>query len=489
MTGNEVSSYILPTCVRLPIQDDILKEVVNKAKDWALMHGAAMRPKTDFNPDIVQFAPFVLFPSTIKTADFNKIINIQIMFNELIHKVAHNREFIRKCLSDTILVDQFTRNMYNIFETVENEGVAQPLSLGLIRCDWMQRTNEEFDSSNCGWKQVEINTIAAGFGWLGPISKGIHQYVLEELDHHEKINNLPENKALSGLCEGLLSAWKLYGNPKAVILFVVEDITFNICDQRFHEYEIQRLNSTAKMVRKTLTEIGKTAFLAQENKLILGFIEIAVIYFRAGYHPDHYPSETEWNARLLMEKSKAIKCPTIQYHLAGTKKVQQELAKPNALELFLEKNKAERVRDFFVGLYGLEFDDLGELAVEMALAEPDRFVLKPQREGGGNNIYGNDISKALLSMKDNRERTAWIIMERIRPPISKGYMVRPGEPIPPKLINMVSELGIFGVVIGDKKNVIVNRQVGHMLRTKVSTANEGGVATGFGALDSPYLTD
>lgn len=27
----------------------------------------------------------------------------------------------------------------------------------------------------------------------------------------------------------------------------------------------------------------------------------------------------------------------------------------------------------------------------MALDCPERFVLKPQREGGGNNLYGEDI--------------------------------------------------------------------------------------------------
>lgn len=27
----------------------------------------------------------------------------------------------------------------------------------------------------------------------------------------------------------------------------------------------------------------------------------------------------------------------------------------------------------------------------MALDAPERFVLKPQREGGGNNLYGEDI--------------------------------------------------------------------------------------------------
>lgn len=40
-----------------------------------------------------------------------------------------------------------------------------------------------------------------------------------------------------------------------------------------------------------------------------------------------------------------------------------------------------------------------------------------------------------------------------------------------------------------KEKVLCNRQVGHMLRTKLADANEGGVAAGLGALDSPYLLD
>ena len=27
----------------------------------------------------------------------------------------------------------------------------------------------------------------------------------------------------------------------------------------------------------------------------------------------------------------------------------------------------------------------------MAMEDPERFVLKPQREGGGNNVYGEEI--------------------------------------------------------------------------------------------------
>jgi hypothetical protein len=48
---------------------------------------------------------------------------------------------------------------------------------------------------------------------------------------------------------------------------------------------------------------------------------------------------------------------------------------------------------------------------------------------------------------------------------------------------------IFLSFFSDSDRILVNEQVGHMLRTKVSSANEGGVAAGFGALDSVYLVD
>ena len=40
-----------------------------------------------------------------------------------------------------------------------------------------------------------------------------------------------------------------------------------------------------------------------------GETEVAVIYFRCGYAPEQYPTEKEWEARLLIERSLAIKCP------------------------------------------------------------------------------------------------------------------------------------------------------------------------------------
>ena len=37
-------------------------------------------------------------------------------------------------------------------------------------------------------------------------------------------------------------------------------------------------------------------------------------------HHQDYPSELEWGARLMLEKSKAVKCPSVDYQLVGAKK-------------------------------------------------------------------------------------------------------------------------------------------------------------------------
>lgn len=89
------------------------------------------------------------------------------------------------------------------------------------------------------------------------------------------------------------------------------------------------------MIRKTLTEVHQQGTLGPNKELLINGVAVSVIYFRAGYEPGHYHSEKEWDARLLMERSAAIKCPSIQYHLAGTKKVQQALAKPGVLKKFI----------------------------------------------------------------------------------------------------------------------------------------------------------
>ena len=84
-----------------------------------------MRRKDAYDRDSLHFAPFVLFPSPFPKAEFDRSLELQPILNELMHKVAHDRKFLTETLRSTIQVDEFTRKLFEIYETVQNEGIAQ----------------------------------------------------------------------------------------------------------------------------------------------------------------------------------------------------------------------------------------------------------------------------------------------------------------------------------------------------------------------------
>lgn len=154
-----------------------------------------------------------------------------------------------------------------------------------------------------------------------------------------------------------------------------------------------------------------------------------------------------------------------------------------------EPNDVKKIQDIFTGLYSLDFNENGEKIITMAINEPNKYVLKPQREGGGNNVYNEAIRISLTNMRNSKERTAWILMDRINPPVQKNYLICPKDLdcCESSLSEVITELGIYGVIIGTRSNILYNKEVGHVLRTKVSNENEGGIIAGIGVLDSPYL--
>lgn len=64
----------------------------------SIFSGIAMRSKNNFSSDSVNFAPFTLFPSTYPKNEFEKAVEIQPVLNELMHKVAHDYEFLHNSL-------------------------------------------------------------------------------------------------------------------------------------------------------------------------------------------------------------------------------------------------------------------------------------------------------------------------------------------------------------------------------------------------------
>ena len=150
------------------------------------------------------------------------------------------------------------------------------------------------------------------------------------------------------------------------------------------------------------------------------------------------------------------------------------------VERFLEPAQAALVRSSFAGLWALDGED-AEQVVAMACANPDAFVLKPQREGGGNNLYGTEM---VARLQERQGLGAFILMQRIRPPLNRALFMRCGAVSP---VDALSELGIYSVYLGRGGQALRNAEAGHLLRTKTASSNEGGVAAGFAVLDSPLL--
>jgi hypothetical protein len=167
--------------------------------------------------------------------------------------------------------------------------------------------------------------------------------------------------------------------------------------------------------------------------------------------------------------------------------VQEVLTRPGTLERFLAPSEdAAAVRESWVGMWSLDVD--GGAGADEAVRRAEELVLKPQREGGGNNVYRGNIPPFVARLPVE-ERAAWVAMELIRPPRGgvRAHLVRSGAGRVDARV--MSELGVFGWALFGEGGEVREDQAGWLVRTKADDVDEGGVATGFSVLDSVVLVD
>ncbi|CAN4108692.1 unnamed protein product [Withania somnifera] len=479
----QVEDSLRPIVDPHDIDPKVLQNLAYDALVWCSLRGLVVGDRNSERSGTVPgvgmvHAPVALLPISFPESHWKQACEVAPIFNELVDRVSQDGEFLQQSLSRTKQVDPFTSRLLEIHSKMLEINKIEEIRLGLHRSDYM------LDEQTKLLLQIELNTISSSFPGLSCLVSELHRSLTQQYKEHIELdpNRIPTNNAVNHFAEALAKAWNEYGDPRAVVLFVVQTEERNMYDQLWLSASLrERLQVTT--IRKTLAEIDAHGELQQDGTLAVDGQAVAVIYFRAGYAPSDYHSESEWTARLLMEQSRAVKCPSISYHLAGTKKIQQELAKPNVLERFMEnKDDIAKLRKCFAGLWSLDESD----TVKDAIERPGLYVMKPQREGGGNNIYGEDVREALLKLQKEGtgSDSAYILMQRIFPNVSHSILMREGIPHKEQTI---SELGIYGSYLRNKTEVLINQQSGYLMRTKVSTSNEGGVAAGFAVLDSIYL--
>jgi len=136
-------------------------------------------------------------------------------------------------------------------------------------------------------------------------------------------------------------------------------------------------------------------------------------------------------------------------------------------------------------MFGLEEEVEGRPAREFLAENAEQYVLKPQREGGGNNVYGAEIRDFLTSLPKSEDR-AWIAMKRIEAETAESLLVVQEQA---QSRQSISELGIFGLLRAQSGDLRMNMPVGHLVRTKASNVNEGGVVAGYACLNSLISTN
>ncbi|KAL2854668.1 hypothetical protein BJX68DRAFT_232222 [Aspergillus pseudodeflectus] len=502
-----------------PAQKEFLVQTV---KDWATQNGLMVRPAPTFiskdsNPYgvLATNAPVTLFPSPFPKSSFEEAKALQTVYNKLYAAITCNKEWIGKIMEDLIDVDDFISNLWKVHITVQEEGYAQTLSLGLYRSDYMAHSPS--GSTSPQLKQVEFNTISSSFGGLSSLVTSLHSELLNSPPGHPLAypqhplltsGAVPENTAVETLSAGLATAHTAYGpsksNPKlpTCILFVVQENERNIFDQlalsrqltKVHKIPVFRLLSSEVLDHTSIPDSNPARPLIYHPPYFPSGteFEVTTVYLRCFYTPTDYNSPRDWQARTHLERSASIKCPTVLNQLAGSKIIQQVLATttgPDHLTSFLPDTPEpliSRLRATFAPQYDLSLDGQGR-ALALNPETASNHVLKPQREGGGNNIYKTAIPDFLRSIPEN-EWKRWILMELIHPPAAaKNVALRSdGEVLAG---GVIGELGVYGTILWDQAGgeVLHNEQGGWLMRTKAEGVNEGGVATGFSSLDSIVL--
>ena len=427
------------------------EELVERIQESASANGLFIK-KQDGHSVI---APISLDPYKISTEHFEHIQEVTLIYNELMMKVAHQFSWLQKVISKVAQVDDFTKNLLQIAQKQQNQ---KRLLIG---------RNDFLFSQNGMPKQVEYNTVSSSFLCLAQKIYSTHQNSYCQTSLHSKLFPNHSMYEVSQIITNLLCAY-----PNSIALMVVQTNELNIFDQfgLLHELRFHGIF----MKRVTFEQLFEHAKVV-EGRLYYQNHQVSLVYWRTGYSPDDYTSTQEWDMRMLLESADVFHCPDAALQLAGMKCIQQELTNPDSLQLFLNLQQIEKLTSCYVALQ--KWDQ--EIA-QKVLQNPDEYVLKPQREGGGHNFFGKDIVKAVQSFSQ-QELEAYIVMEYIHAQEHDARLWIDGNLDREKCI---TEVGIYGGAIWKNGQMQKNTTLGYLARTKLASENEGGVCAGYACLNS-----
>ncbi|TKA56792.1 hypothetical protein B0A55_12290 [Friedmanniomyces simplex] len=475
--------------------------LISDIKDYLLTHGHLLKVVRFETPSRVPAVGVNVScrPTPFPRRLFQHAMDLQPAMNELYIRAASDDEWLHSVLRPQI--------------EGEPDGLVASLWDVWVKCREVGVVQEEVTL-----RQVEMNTFSVAGACHAEGVAGMHRWLMQreaaEMDDIKPLphlGDLPADTNTSAIVSGLSTAHKLYqsqhpNDHSKCILMVVQPLNFNIADERPIEYGLFACYRCEWRDVLNRCHVGPSRELlyqppASGKRKASKMFEVSVVYYRAGYDMEEYNSDGV-KTRSMLELSRAIKCPGVKMHMVGMKSVQRALAEPGVVERFLpEARQAGEVQRTFLPMLPLDSSRQGLEARRLAL-DPETavdYVLKPNLEGGGHNVFRADIP-AYLSGIPEEEWERYILMRLITPPTN----AEPGILLTSEEVYegpVVSELGVLGFAMwrsmtpgngrkdgGGEVEILENEAVGWTFKTKPRSVDEMSVVKGYGCFDCPLLT-
>jgi glutathione synthetase len=476
----------LPDIISSPVIDDVVAEALQL--NLCFLNG----------PGQTRQVPFTFSPVPVPAAILDQIETVAPLLGRLTQALASRDDLIQMVHAPLVTGDAFFAEMLAMHKELHHGRDGLPRAPLLL-----QRSDFLVDRRD-GARLVECNSIAAGMAPFGDRAHVLHRYIESRWPtefsryHGDSPGELLPNPATARMASAIAdAAWQIdremgTGAADPGFLMVVQENEDNLFDQRLLERELQALG--LRTYRRTFRQLHDQLSSGPNQSLQLaGCGTIHVVYLRAGYqYRDYLAADLDTrrccdaicSTRMFIERHRVAVNATIAQQLATSKRMQLHLA-DGGDTLLGELGFSERERALLIAIFAamrpVDADSADRLLAEAANAD---WVLKNQGEGGGHCLFDRDMLDRLGSIPPG-EYPAWLLMQRLHPAgrTRPTLVIRAGRA--QQVDRLVSEIGVFTAHLGDR--ALATGHIGYLVRSKPPDVTEGGVHSGFGALDSLFV--
>ena len=417
----------------------------------------------------VKHVPISLTPSPIPKNLFEKIYFYQIAFNKIYNKLSNDQTFIEKTLEPISLKDNHIQKLLEISKKSINNEKKQKIKLSFFRNDYILDKDQkflflkEFKTNSCNFEFSFTNILLNFFNYYS------EKYKKDFSKYKDKNVEIPQNKGneIEKFSDAIIEAIKLafpQDYKSSNILFIVNEeqnkYDFHLENLRNELFNKHQIRSYKLLINEVNTKITKD----EEGNLLKDGNKISLVYFNSMDKND-FKDEDSYKALEFIELSKAIKVPDINTYLSSLKIFQYYLSKP---DIIMHYNHNELIINdilrFFGGIYYLpdklkeERNDL----FEKIKTSPDNYILKSTEEKTGDNLKQiiNSIGEGDLP----DELVNGIIVEKYNPPEHESIIIKNENS---KIEKVVSEYSIFGIILMNENNLVINKSVSFLIKTGI----------------------